>query len=82
MSTKKETLSEALASLGITHEAHAVEGMRIWTDMMGAHIGIFDAHEGWKKVKELRQRSSAVLARHHRARNRSFLLADEHGERR
>lgn len=51
MDTK--TLSEALAVLNICHEPSAVAGKRDWFAANGEHLGAFDAHEGWAKLKEL-----------------------------
>lgn len=52
-----ETLTEALASLGITHARLAstiTTGRRRLTDATGTVLGEFDAEEGWALVHRLR----------------------------
>ena len=45
-----QTLTEALAEIGVTHERGAVDGKR---DLIAAdvRIGSFDAAEGWEFVR-------------------------------
>lgn len=53
MNTQQQTLSEVLALIGIRHEPSAISGKREWFNASGEHIGTFDAHEGWAKLRRL-----------------------------
>lgn len=49
----EQTLSEALALIGIQHEKSDIEGKRDWYTRSGEYLGAYDAHEGWEKLKKI-----------------------------
>lgn len=46
-----QTLSQALAEIGVDHAPSAIDGKRDWYRRAdGRYLGSFDAHEGWALV--------------------------------
>lgn len=56
----EQTLTEALAVIGIRHERSKTVDKRDWFDIRtGEHLGCYDAHEGWKKLGEITSAKAA-----------------------
>lgn len=51
--TVEQSLTEALAIIGVEHRPSKIVGKRDWFNGAGEHIGTYDAHEGWQKLREI-----------------------------
>lgn len=54
-----QTLTEALAEIGIRHTPSAIDGKRDLFREDGKHLGAYDAAEGWAFVAVLRNTEAA-----------------------